>query len=145
MKKKIGVSLIILLIVMQFFPINTENPTSDSKADFLTISGIEGKSEATLIKDACYDCHSNQTIYPAYTRIQPLGFYLRSHIRGGRQKLNFSTWTDYPTKKQIHKLEECVEVLEDRRMPLKSYTWLHPKSKLSEVDRQSLIAFFSKS
>ncbi len=143
MKKKVALILLFALIIIQFFPIDTQNPEANPNDDFLRIIGQEQTATGELIKAACYNCHSHETKYPAYTRFQPVGFYLRSHIRGGRQKLNFSSWSNYTEKKKIQKLEECIEVIEEKRMPLKSYTWLHPEGKVSKSDRAKLIKFFS--
>lgn len=143
MKKKLFLALLVMLIIIQFFPISTDNPSTVAEEELEAIIG-SGYSEMSLIKDACYDCHSNDSKFPGYSRLQPVGWFLRSHIRGGRQKVNFSTWGKYSPKQQNHKLQECVEVIEENRMPMKSYTWLHPKSKLSQGDKDNLIAFFTK-
>ena len=127
MKKKVALILLFILIIIQFFPIDTDNLEANPQNDFVSLVGQEQTPIGQLIKAACYDCHSHETKYPAYTRFQPVGFYLRSHIRGGRQKLNFSEWSNYSENKKIQKLEQCVEVMEEKRMPLKSYTWLHPE------------------
>jgi len=143
MKKKVIAALVFLLLIIQFFPISTDIPAVDKTSDFLHILGETGSKEGIMLKNACYDCHSDQTKYPSYTRLQPLGWWLRGHVRGGVQKLNFSEWSSYTSKQKNHKLEECVEVLNEGRMPLKSYTWMHPESKLSEADNTLLINFFN--
>jgi len=143
MKKKLLLGLLAVLIIIQFFPISKENPPIVAAESFESIIGPD-HSEMALVKNACYDCHSHNSVFPSYTRVQPVGWFLRSHIRGGRMKVNFSTWGQYTAKQQNHKLEECVEVIKEKRMPLKSYTWLHPKSKLSKSDEDILIAFFTK-
>jgi hypothetical protein len=66
---------------------------------------------------------------------------MQSHINGGKKHLNFSEWHNYSLDKKAHKLEECVEMVEEKFMPLKSYTWMHPEAKLSDEDRIALIAF----
>ncbi len=142
MKKKIFLALLVVLLVIQFFPIKHENPDSPAEKDFIVSLGSEYPEAQKMIKDACYDCHSNNTVYPSYTRVQPLGWFIRSHIRGGRMKVNFSNWSDYSPKEKIHHLQECKEVLEENRMPMKSYTWMHPPSKLSKEQKQQLISFF---
>ena len=82
------------------------------------------------MKENCYDCHSNQTIYPWYAEIAPVNYWLADHVKDGKKHFNVSAWKDYSIKKKDHKLEELLEMVEEGEMPLDSYTWLH--GKLSE-------------
>lgn len=143
MKSKVFIALILILILIQFLPIDKTNPTINPSLDLIQTGDLSA-SEVSLLKAACMDCHSHETIFPAYTRFQPVGWFLRSHIRGGRQKVNFSEWGNYSTDKKNHKLEECKEVIEEKRMPMKSYTWLHPKAKLSAEQKTQLISLFDR-
>jgi len=129
------------LVVIQFFRIDKSQPAVDPSLDFLAIESVPIK-EATLIKDACYDCHSNEVEYPWYSNIAPVSFWVKGHIDHGIEKLNFSNFGSYDEGKAKHKLEECVEMMEKKSMPLKSYTWLHPEARLTDDTRQSLIDFF---
>lgn len=138
MKKKMLFGLLILLVVIQFIRIDKTNPPVNKAIDFATLQS--SNTEMTdLVKSACYDCHSNETTYPWYSNVAPFSFLLKSHIKGGRQKVNFSNWGSLDNNKKKYKLEECIEVLVDKRMPMKSYTWMHPKGKLSESQRDELI------
>jgi hypothetical protein len=95
------------------------------------------------MKSSCYDCHSNETVYPWYSNVAPVSWLLKSHIKGARQQVNFSTWGDYDLDDQQHAIRECIEVLEEKRMPMKSYVWMHKEAKLSEQDRDRLMVYFS--
>lgn len=140
MKKKILIGVVAALIIMQFFRIDKTTPKHDASTDFINMS--QGDTEVTkLLKVACYDCHSYDTEYPWYTNVAPLSFWIKGHIKGGRQKLNFAEWASYDDGKRNHKLEESIEEIEEAHMPLKSYTWLHPESKLSETDKTKLVAW----
>ncbi len=143
MKSKVIIALILILILIQFLPIERTNPPINPALDLMQ-TAVLSASEVSLLRAACMDCHSHETEYPAYTRFQPVGWFLRSHIRGGRQKVNFSEWGNYTTEKKNHKLEECIEVIEEKRMPMKSYTWLHPKAKLSAKQKTELISLFDR-
>ncbi len=144
-KKKIFryvlIALAVFLIIAQFFPIDKTNPQSDPAADFLMLEQ-PSQEIATLLKDACYDCHSNQTKYPWYTSVAPLSWWIKGHIDHGREHLNFSTWSDYPAKKASHKLEECFEVVEGKEMPMLTYWLVHPEANLSADQRIALVDFF---
>lgn len=139
-KRIMGIILIILLI-LQFFQIDKSNPAVDPKQDFVTSQNLD-PAMAQLVKDACYDCHSNEVHYPWYTYIQPIGRWIKGHINHGQEELNFSTWQSYADGKKDHKLEECAEWVADSRMPLKSYTWLHPEAKMTTEQQAKLASWF---
>jgi len=139
MKKIIKYVLIIALIalvVMQFIRPEKNNAGYDSVAAF----EAETKPSvvvAGILKDNCYDCHSNQTKYPWYAEIAPFSYWLEDHIKHGKGDFNVSKWEDYSLKKKDHKLEEVIEMVEKGEMPLDSYTWIH--GNLSEEDKTLLL------
>lgn len=141
MKKKISLGILILLIGIQFIPVKKNQ--SDAIADFSEIYN-EKKEEISLLETSCYDCHSNNTHYPFYNRIAPVSWYLSKHINNGKKHLNFSAWSEYDNDKKAHKIEECIEVLEEDKMPLWSYTLIHQDAKLSEGQKETLIQFFKQ-
>lgn len=146
MKKKkwlkyIGALLLGVLFVMQFFPIDKTNPPFEEADDFISIESPP-TAIATMIKDACYDCHSNRTKYPWYTSIAPLSWWIQGHIDHGRGEMNFSEWGQYDDGKRKHKLEECSEKTEATEMPLLSYIIAHPEARLSTEERADLVAWF---
>jgi hypothetical protein len=138
----LGLGLIILLFVLQFFQINKTNPKVNPEEDFLVFHKTEA-STAKLIKDACYDCHSYETKYPWYTYFVPLSWWINKHILNGRKEMNFSTWTTYSAKKADHKLEESAEMVSEKKMPLKSYVLAHGEAKLSPEQVKQLSDYFN--
>lgn len=141
--KTILLILVGVLVLSQLVPVDRSVPEVDPAQDFLTAVNAPAEM-ASLIKDACYDCHSYQTEYPWYAKISPLSFWIQGHINGGRQHLNFSEWTAYPAEKAAHKLEECYEEVEELHMPMKSYTWLHPEAQLSEAQVGAMAQWFQQ-
>ncbi len=144
MKKKtrnISLAVIGAFAVMQLFPIEKTNPPSDPQKDFINVENPPAEI-ASLLKKACYDCHSHETKFPWYTSIQPFGWWIRGHIRGGRQNLNFSEWASYDSDKKGHKMVESEEKVGERHMPMKSYVNMHPEAKLSDDDVQVLVDYF---
>lgn len=139
--KKVLVILLVVFILIQFFPIDRTNPTPTPQLDFLTIKKTP-ESTATIIKNSCYDCHSNETKYPWYSRIQPVSWLLKNHIDEGRKKLNFSNFANYEPKRQAHKMDEAAEMIEKGEMPMDSYVLIHSAAKLSEQQKQELIKYF---
>lgn len=91
-----------------------------------------------ILSTSCNDCHSNHTNYPWYTNIQPVGLWLDHHVDEGVSELNFSTFATYKRKRQLHKLDEIAEMIEEHEMPLSSYTLIHTNAKLSDVQQQVL-------
>lgn len=141
MIKKILLSLLAVLLILQIFQINKSNPNYDPQQDYLSTVDIPDNLRL-LIKDACYDCHSHETKFPWYASVQPVGWWLQDHIREGKKHLNFSEFMTYAPKKARHKLEECFEELEHGAMPLKSYKYTHPEARLSDEQRQELVTWF---
>ncbi|GLR15693.1 heme-binding domain-containing protein [Portibacter lacus] len=146
MKKKlkiIGWIALASLVIIQFFPIETTNPEPDPLQE---IFAKFGASDGLIIKikDACYDCHSYETDYPWYTRIQPVGWWMKGHIEEARKHLNFSEFATYNDKKSKHKFEECVEYVEEKWMPIKSFQLTHPEARLTTEERAEMVHWFQK-
>ncbi|WP_264558113.1 heme-binding domain-containing protein [Flavobacterium sp. N2270] len=141
--KKILIGLLVVLVAIQFFQIDKTNPVADEKLDFLVMNNTSPEI-ATQIKASCYDCHSNQSVYPAYTYVQPVGWFVKNHIEEGKEHLNFSEFGNYSAKKQAHKLEESYEMIEKGEMPLSSYTILHKEAVLDEAQQTALISYFKE-
>jgi hypothetical protein len=139
--KKILVILLVAFILIQFFPIDKNNPEPTPQMDFLKIKNTPEKT-ANLIRNGCYDCHSNESKYPWYSNVQPMAWFLKDHIDEGRKELNFSTFATYPTKKQAKKMEEAAELIEKNEMPLDSYIILHSEAKYTDAEKQELIHYF---
>lgn len=141
--KKILIVLLVAFIIIQFFPIDKTNPATNDGMDFLKIKNTP-EPIANIIKNSCYDCHSNETEYPFYSNIQPVAWLLKNHIDEGRKELNFSTFATYEPKRQAHKLEEATEYVEQKKMPLESYTLGHQDAKLTDEQRKQLADYFRK-
>lgn len=141
MKKKLAVYIVLaLLIVIQFIRSPKNESTELLATDITKVTEVpEGVQQ--LLKTACYDCHSNNTIYPWYNNIQPVAFWLNRHVEEGKQKLNFSDFGSYNTKKAKHKLTEIAAVLEEDEMPLFSYTLIHQNAKLDELQKKLIVVW----
>lgn len=129
-------------MLIQFFQIDKTNPPVQANADFLEIENPPNEIRV-MIQNACYDCHAHQTEYPWYASIQPVGWFIRSHYRGARMNMNFSEWSSYSAEDKKHMMKESADEIDDKRMPMKSYVFMHGEAKLSESDRAALIAFFN--
>ena len=139
MLKKITLGIVILLVAIQFIPIE-KNESGPTEFDLSTAYDVPVEV-AVIMKGACNDCHTNTTNYPWYSSIQPIGYWLNHHVTDGKRHLNFSEFTKRPLAVQNHKLEEVIETVESGEMPLASYTYLglHPEANLSPEQRATLI------
>jgi hypothetical protein len=95
-----------------------------------------------LLETSCYDCHSNQTRYPWYAEVQPIGWWLASHVKEAKGHLNFSTIGQLTPKRAAHKLEQCADEIEEGSMPLTSYKLAHPDARLTPAQRKLLSNWF---
>ena len=92
----------------------------------------------TILGKACNDCHSNNTRYPWYAKIQPVDWWMNKHVVDGKKDLNFDEFTNRAPRYQYHKMEEVIEMVKEREMPLKSYTWTHKDARLNSNEREKL-------
>ncbi|WP_149274727.1 heme-binding domain-containing protein [Pareuzebyella sediminis] len=139
MIKKILIGLAIVLVVIQFIR-PEKNDSNDSTYDISKKYNVPAEVEH-ILKVSCNDCHSNNTVYPWYSNVQPVAWWLDNHVVDGKRHLNFSEFTNRPLFVQNHKFDETIEMVEEGEMPLESYTnfGLHPEANLSEEQRKILI------
>ena len=136
--KKIFLGLLIVLAIIQFIqPVRNKSNGMLSTDITKTISIPENVHD--VLKIACYDCHSNNTSYPWYSRIQPFGWLLAKHIKEGKAELNFNEFGSYSPRRQISKLNGIANSIKDNTMPLGSYTLLHKNARPSKEDKVLII------
>ncbi len=140
--KKIGLAILFLFLAIQLFRIDKQNPPVSADKDFLVLNTASPEVQS-IIQASCYDCHSNTSVYPWYTNVAPVSWWIKHHINEGREHLNFSDWGNYSAKKADHKLEECVEMIQEGEMPMNSYTLIHRETKLSDEQKLMLVNWFS--
>ena len=89
-----------------------------------------------ILRTSCYDCHSNETVYPWYSYVAPVSYLVADDTRHGRQDLNFSTWESLDKIEKAEMLHEIAEEVEEGEMPLEIYTVTHGDAKLSKEQRE---------
>ena len=136
--KKIALALLVVFIGMQFYRPKKNMDSSNHLKVFLTETNPPEEVQIVL-KQACYDCHTNNTVYPWYNKIAPVSYRLADHIDHGKGEMNFSDWANYSIEKKAHKLEEVAQVLEENEMPLEEYTWTHEEARLTDAQRKAII------
>jgi hypothetical protein len=139
MKKRILIILAIVIVGMQFFKLEPHS-TPLPKAPLENVVSVPQEIQSILQK-SCANCHSEKTVYPWYARIQPIGWWINHHIEEGRMEFNMEQFGNYPIKRQAHLLEEIEEVVESGEMPMRSYTLMHSKAKLSQTEKKWLVTW----
>ena len=130
-------ALAIILIVIQFLPSGLpDNKTEDEKS--IAFSSLMTEPVLTQLRTSCFDCHSNQTIFPWYSKLAPSSWFLADHIKNGRSQLNFSEWETYSRREKIGQLEDIADEVKSGEMPLKSYLLLHRKARLGKEEISTL-------
>lgn len=141
--KKIGLILLIVLIVAQFFsPEKNEGDVTELNTFLAETKPPENVKK--ILETTCFDCHSNNTIYPWYNAITPVNYWLEHHIEDGKKHLNFSKWSAYSLKRKEHKMDELYEEVEHGEMPLKSYKWVHAEANLTEDQIEAVVSWGKK-
>lgn len=135
--KRFFLLLLLAFIVIQFFRPAKNTSEGTSVSDITTKYAIPQDVQASL-KTACYDCHSNNTVYPWYNNIQPVAWWLKSHIDDGKRALNFSEFATYRIGRQYNKLEQMNKEIKEDGMPLSSYTLIHKDAILNERQKRSI-------
>ncbi len=141
--KKMFLLLFIAFVGIQFIPTKRNVSNRVPETNFNTLYNVPEKIQV-LLKQSCYDCHSNNTNYPWYNTIQPIRFMLKTHIDNGKKELNFDVFGNYSKRKQKNKLKAIASQIKDDEMPLWSYTIIHKKAALSEEDKNELISWIAK-
>lgn len=136
-------SVLLLLIAIQFIQPARNVNHQMMQTDIRTVFNIPVNVER-LLKISCYDCHSNNTRYPWYAKIQPFGWLLAKHIKDGKTDLNFSEFANYSERRRISKLKAIQNSIKDGSMPISSYTLLHGDAKLSEESKALIIGWTTK-
>lgn len=128
-------SLLILLVGIQFIPTSINQQEITPYTDIRKVYTIPD-NVLTILEVSCFDCHSNNTNYPFYSRIQPMAMLMDKHVREGKEELNFSEFGDYSDRKKRNKLFSIQNQVKDGEMPLSSYTLMHNDAKLTANEKK---------
>ncbi len=139
--KKVGIGILVILLLLQAYR-PAKNDSNKMDNDISKSYNVPDDVKQILAK-ACNDCHSNNTTYPWYNNIQPVGIWLTNHVNDGKKHMNFNEFNSYQIARQYKKLDECIEQIKEGEMPLESYTWIHKEAKLNEIEKQKLFDWCS--
>jgi len=133
---------VVTFIVIQFF--QPEKNISEITQNHIFKQEQLPENVQQTLKNACMDCHSNNTDYPWYNKIAPVSWMLNKHVTEGKKELNFSEWGEMDAYDKIGALEDIRQEIEQKTMPLKEYAALHKEAKLTDEKRAALIAWIDK-
>lgn len=131
---KIGIGAVVVLVAMQMVRFEHTNPPVTGE--------IRAPDEVkAILKRACWDCHSNETVWPWYSQVAPASWLAYRDVVEGRRHLNFSEWGQRAPERRAKKQKECGEEVAEGEMPPFFYVPLHPEAKLSDADKKALEAW----
>ena len=141
--KIIAIVLLVAFVGIQFIPTTRNQSDTVPSTDFMLVNNVPETIQKKL-QVSCYDCHSNNTQYPWYNKIQPAAWFLEDHIKEGKAELNFNEWDSLSSRRKASKLRSIIKQIESGEMPLDSYTLIHTDATFSEVEAEGLINFITQ-
>jgi len=141
--KIIAIILLLIVVGIQFIPTTRNQSELVPPTDLMETYNVPEQVEV-IFKTSCYDCHSDNTNYPWYNKLQPVSWIMEGHIKEGKSELNFNEFGSYSERRQKSKFKSILSQVKDGEMPLASYTWMHRDAKLSENEIKALEGWINK-
>jgi hypothetical protein len=131
-------ALVVVFGLLQLTNPARTNPPVEPGHD-LSATNAPPPQIAARLQAACYDCHSDETKWPWYSRVAPVSWLVADDVKRGRERLNFSDWPHDHPDWAARRWEDISEQLDYREMPPAKYTLMHPQARLTDGQRQGLI------
>lgn len=141
--KIIAFILLVGLVVIQFFSTDRNESNNTPGTDFMLVNDVPNTINKKL-EVSCYDCHSNNTRYPWYNKVQPVAWLLENHIKDAKAELNFNEWDSLSNRRKKSKLKSIISQIKDGEMPLSSYSLIHRNAIFSEIEKQETIQWLTQ-
>lgn len=125
---------IVLAALLQLVPVKRDNPPVKDVVP-------APPNVKAILERACYDCHSNKTVWPWYSHVAPVSWLVAKDVRNGRHEVNFTEWPTFDPDDQEHIFKHIAKQVDRRAMPLPMYLTMHPKARLSDEDRRVLVSW----
>ncbi len=140
MKRKIIIWVVIAIVVLGLLIQLVPLPGRGHNPAVIAEPKWDSPQTAALVKRACYDCHSNQTVWPWYSYVAPVSWLIYNDVMEGRDRLNFSEWN-----RPQRGAGGMIRAIQSGKMPPFQYTPLHPSAQLTSVEKQQLITGLTNS
>jgi hypothetical protein len=138
--KRTLLGLVGVLVIIQFIR-PARNISAGDSPNHITTKFAVPQDVQTILQTSCFDCHTNNTRYPWYFNLEPVGWLLNSHIQDGKRQLNFSEFAGYRLRRQYRRFEDIAAQVSEGDMPIPSYLLIHTDAKLSQEQKEKLIAW----
>lgn len=132
--QKVGLGTVAAIVAIQLVPVSRSNPP-------VTGSVRAPEEVEAVLRRSCFDCHSNETVWPWYARVAPVSWLVARDVKEGREELNFSEWAGYAAEDRNETLEDIEEVIDELEMPLPIYIRMHAEARLTDAERALLIGW----
>lgn len=97
-----------------------------------------------VLEKSCFNCHSNETRWPWYSRIAPVSWFVAKDVDKARRTMNFSEWSVQNGRKPETAIAawqaSCLD-LQKQRMPTNAYMMLHPEARVSPEEVKAFCAW----
>ncbi|QXP58823.1 heme-binding domain-containing protein [Olleya sp. HaHaR_3_96] len=141
--KNIVLVLMVAFVGIQFIPTKRNHSDTVPITDFMLVNQVPNNIKS-MLQVSCYDCHSNNTNYPWYNKIQPVAWFLEDHVKEGKSELNFSEWDALSNRRKASKLRSIIKQIESNEMPLYSYILTHTDAVFSEEETVTIIQWMEQ-
>lgn len=135
--KRSALILVVILVAIQAFRPSRKNPPIDPNHEIAAVTTVD-PAVAGVLQRSCNDCHSNRTVWPAYSQIAPISWLVAYDVQEGRRELNLSEWGSYSAARKAKKLKEMCKEVTKGSMPPAKYTLIHTQARLTGADAQTI-------
>ncbi len=141
MKKKFLYIVFVVFILIQLIPGGLPKVSFDNPDDLIINNKDIPEDVVTILRNSCYDCHSNESHYPWYANISPSSLLIARDINEGRAKLNFSNWENLSKIEKAGALDDISDAITVDEMPMAIYTLIHRNAALNNDEKEVIISW----
>lgn len=137
LRRRVALGVIVAAVLIQLYRPARSNPPIDPRQELSSVMSVDPAVQAVLSR-SCNDCHSNRTVWPAYSQVAPISWGVSSDVNDGRRHMNFSEWGAYPSYKQKDLLDKACKLVTQHDMPPFTYNLVHRDAVLNQAERDAL-------
>jgi len=141
--RKSALGILIVVIAIQFVRPDLNQSDQEQRMAVMTALNMPD-SVFSIFRTSCFDCHSNNTSYPWYSYVQPVGWLIEKDITDGKDMLNFSELRSLSPRRQVSKWNNIKNRIQDGTMPLSQYLFMHPEARLSDREKERAVAWIQE-
>ena len=127
-----------IFLIIQFVPYGRPSNQPLAGKEIFQVADVPADVE-TLLKNACFDCHSQMTKFPWYSNVAPVSWLVARDINEGREHLDFSLWGDFTKKEKLKVLDKIGDEVSEKNMPMQIFTLMHAEARLTDAERTVIV------